>query len=302
MSRILHVLKGERLKVLNEQLIVVKDEVNYKVDLDYIECVIIESLQCSITVSAHLLCAKYKIVLIICNQKHQPEVFCHNVYSYHKLTEKIKDQITWIDNPKVESVYKEILKSKLTHQANLLKEMGHMDGSDKIKDYVLELDSCHEKNKIENYESISARIYFKTLFGSSFIRREDDVINISLNYGYMIMRAIIMNVIVGKGYHPSIGVWHHSQLNNYNLADDLLEIYRPIVDYVVVNSVDDRMDFNKNIRGKILQVILQKVMYEKSVVSIQRSVECLLDGIMNYINGECESVLLPRVEVELYEY
>lgn len=34
------------------------------------------------------------------------------------------------------------------------------------------------------------------------------------------------------GFHPTFGIHHDSQLNAFNLADDLIEPYRPLVDLV----------------------------------------------------------------------
>ena len=56
-----------------------------------------------------------------------------------------------------------------------------------------------------------------------------------LNYGYAIIRAYITRAIVSYGYNPSLGVFHKSEYNSFCLADDFLEIFRPIVDACVVN-------------------------------------------------------------------
>lgn len=71
-----------------------------------------------------------------------------------------------------------------------------------------------------------------------FSRGNDHVINSALNYGYAIVRGLIARSIVCYGLEPSIGVFHHSELNNFNLADDMIEPFRPLVDLYVSQNYD----------------------------------------------------------------
>lgn len=137
MSKILHVVNGEKLKVIDNQLVVIKENQKYKIDLDYIECIVIETLQCSLTVSSILLCSEHKIPLVVCNKKHQPEVFCHNLYSYYKLTENIGKQIEWINNETLREAFKRIIQSKILHQSELLNEIGNSVNSEKLTGKII---------------------------------------------------------------------------------------------------------------------------------------------------------------------
>lgn len=72
-------------------------------------------------------------------------------------------------------------------------------------------------------------------FSLSFILLED--INNRLNYGYAVIRSYIARSLVAAGFHPTFGIHHDNQLNAFNLADDLIEPYRAIVDIVAHNNV-----------------------------------------------------------------
>lgn len=301
MNNILHIVIGEKLKISNNQLMVVKEDKKHCVDLDNIECIIIESMQCSISVSVHNLCAKKQIPIIICNEKHQPEVFCHNLYSYYQLTNKIKEQISWMDSNNKGMLFKEIMLRKLHHQFELLKYLGKENDSIKLLGYIEKLIKAEKETEIDNCEAISARIYFRALFGMNFKRMSNDTINAGLNYGYMILRSIIMMQIVAKGYHPSIGIWHHSIFNNYNLADDIIEIYRPLVDYIVVASLHNDEIFTKKHRQNLQQVILQNVKINNYSVPFKKSVSLYLDYINAFMN-EGKALKIPKIEVSLYKY
>ena len=74
------------------------------------------------------------------------------------------------------------------------------------------------------------------LFGNGFFRGSDDPRNAALNYGYAVMRAGIARNLVVHGLEPCIGLHHRSELNNFNLADDLIEPFRPVVDLYVTQN------------------------------------------------------------------
>ena len=76
------------------------------------------------------------------------------------------------------------------------------------------------------------------MYGLGFSRGNDHIINSALNYGYAIVRGLIARSIICYGLEPSIGVFHHSELNNYNLADDMIEPFRPLVDLYVSQHFD----------------------------------------------------------------
>ena len=40
------------------------------------------------------------------------------------------------------------------------------------------------------------------------------------------------------GWLPQLGLFHHSEVNAFNLADDLIEPFRPLVDLLVWNLVE----------------------------------------------------------------
>lgn len=44
---------------------------------------------------------------------------------------------------------------------------------------------------------------------------------------------MINKLIVTKGVYPSLGVEHKSILNNFNLSDDLIKIYRPLNNFML---------------------------------------------------------------------
>ena len=63
-----------------------------------------------------------------------------------------------------------------------------------------------------------------------------------LNYGYTVLRSAVARAVVSAGLHPTLGIHHHNRNNPMCLVDDLMEPFRPMVDYVVVNLVRSGCD------------------------------------------------------------
>ena len=91
----------------------------------------------------------------------------------------------------------------------------------------------------DNYEAVAAGQYFPALFGRGFTRGIDCLTNAALNYGYAILRGAVARNLAVHGLEPCLGIFHHSELNQFNLADDLMEPYRPLVDLYVASNVCD---------------------------------------------------------------
>ncbi len=108
----------------------------------------------------------------------------------------------------------------------------------------------------DNQEGQAARHYWGELFTPENFTRDRFGVppNNYLNYGYAILRAATARAISGSGLLPTLGIHHHNRYNAFCLADDLMEPYRPWVDYLVWKkmqaksiyedlSTEDKADF-----------------------------------------------------------
>ncbi len=290
---ILHLVESEKLKFKNGCLYVVTSDNEVLIDLSQFEAIVIDTTQISITSSALLFATEQKVPIIFCNHKHMPQAFCFDIYMHYKTCERINKQMLWNEDKK-ELLWKEIIKEKIIGQRNNLIEL------DKDNDIINSLNGYVELLDIDNYEvniqeAISARLYFKAMFGNEFIRQNDDIVNAGLNYGYSLLRSYISCLITAKGLHPSIGLSHHSIFNNYNFADDIIEIFRPMVDVVVHEQIKYHDEFNKELRVELLNILTKTVFYGDQEVSFKRAINLFLDNIINYFEDDTE-LLIPRLE------
>lgn len=113
-----------------------------------------------------------------------------------------------------------------------------------------------------HHEAQAARVYFQALFGNAFSRSQDRLLNASLNYGYSIVRASLARSLVAYGFITAFGLHHRSEQNAFNLADDLLEPFRGIVDAHVLTAFPpdtNERDLTREDKAYLVNVLHQDV-------------------------------------------
>ena len=223
-----------RLSVQREQLVIEQAE-KFTVPLEDISSVLIESQQVTLSAHAATALANHGITVFLCDEKHLPSCQLLPINQYCRQRKLLMAQCE-IGKPLQKQLWQQIVIRKIQNQAQCLRLMGKPGWEDlrQIAGTVLSNDS-------DNREAVAAALYFPRLFGDNFSRGSDDPRNAALNYGYAIVRGGIARNLVMHGLESCIGIHHRSELNNFNLADDLIEPFRPIVDlYVAQNfSVTD---------------------------------------------------------------
>ena len=136
-------------------------------------------------------------------------------------------------------------------------------------------------------------MYFRALFGSDFIRFEQDVVNAGLNYGYSVFRSLITSIIVAKGYIPNLGLFHKGKQNMFNLSDDIIEVFRPIVDNYVFNNMTEDILFKQSHRDELIGLTNNKIMIDDRKQTISNAIGIYLDSIFKFMNGENIELLFP---------
>ena len=152
----------------------------------------------------------------------------------------------------------------------------------------------------DNMEARAAVYYWKTIFPNDpcFIRnREDEGANALLNYGYAILRAVVARALVGAGLLPTLGIHHHNRYNAYCLADDIMEPYRPYVDKLVVEMLEDGAEDKLNATNKVkllnIPVIEVKINEKRSPLMI--AVSQTVSSLVKCFRGDCRKLIYPNL-------
>ena len=183
------------------------------------------------------------VALISCDAKHMPQGLMLNLEGHHVQQEKFHAQIG-ASQPLKKQLWQQTVKAKIRNQAKVLSLLTTISLSELANmDYWAK---SVRSGDPDNYEARAAAFYWPRLFKSyikDFTRgRFDDAPNNLLNYAYAILRAITARSLVASGLLPTFGIHHHNRYNAYALADDIMEPYRPFVDFVVFGLMEDYWD------------------------------------------------------------
>jgi len=162
---------------------------------------------------------------MIAGQDHLPAGMMLPLDAHHVQTERHRAQVE-AALPVKKRIWQSIVRTKIMQQACVLE---HFTGS---SEGLLPLARRVRSGDPDNLEAQAAQRYWPRLFGRAFRRdREAEGVNAILNYGYSVVRAAVARAVVASGLIPSLGVFHRNRANPFCLADDLLEAYRPFVDW-----------------------------------------------------------------------
>lgn len=257
------------------------------VSLDDIDILIVENQQTTITSSLLSHTAKSNIAVVFVDEQFIPSAICTGLYKNSRTSKIQKAQIN-TSKPRLNRLWKEVIISKILNQADVLNSINK-------DEYLYRLiKKVHSADK-GNIEAIAAAYYFKAIFGKRFCRsNEEDGRNIALNYGYSIIRSSIIRHIVAYGLNPSFGMWHSSELNAYNLADDLLEPFRPIVDQYVVSNVKENSSLTTQHKHELMALLYRKVK------STHGQYVLVNDAIKSIVSSYQSYCLNKRDDIELF--
>lgn len=229
------ITKHVKLSYKNSYLIV-RGEQEQMIHLSEIHTLLIDTTRAVLTAYLISELMKQKIKVIFCDEKRQPESEIVPYYGAHNTSKKIKAQLAWSISAQQE-IWTAIIAEKIQQQQRLLNKLG-LPAAQKLKKYLADL----QLYDVTNREGHAAKVYFNALFGKDFVRESDDTINIALNYGYTILLSTFNKEIVSQGYLTQIGLKHTNQFNYFNLSSDLMEPFRPVVDALVYNNMNDTFD------------------------------------------------------------
>jgi CRISPR-associated protein Cas1 len=212
-----------------------------KVPIEDLGIIILDHQQ--ITITQHLLTklSDYNVAFINCDEKHMPSGLMLNLNGHTLQQVRFKHQIN-ASLPLKKQLWQQTINAKISNQASLLRKFSmHTQNMDFWASQVKSGDA-------EFHEARAAAYYWKNVF-IPFIpdfnrEQEGDGVNALLNYGYAILRAIVARGLVSSGLLPTLGIFHRNQYNAYCLADDIMEPYRPFVDELVRQLIQEFPEVN----------------------------------------------------------
>ena len=270
--------------------LVVRNESVTKIHLGEISTLLIESTAVSITTSLLAELTKKKIKVIFCDEKRNPSSELVGYYGSHDTSSKVRNQIQWSRNSK-DAVWTEIVAEKIKKQKELLEYQGKEE-SKLLDSYLQEIKWNDETNR----EGHAAKVYFNALFGLDFTRTTDCPVNAALNYGYSIILSAFTREITANGYITQLGLFHDNMFNQFNLASDLMEPFRVLVDKEVLEMKFEEFEVDE--KRRLVNILNHEVVIDGKVQYVNNAVKIYCKSVFDALN-ENDSSLIRFYKFEL---
>lgn len=233
-------------------------------------------------------------IVILCGPNHMPVAWLWPMDGHHVQSLRMRQQLE-AGAPLRKRLWQGLVKAKIEQQRAVLERLGRPDGA---------FDLLARKVKSgdpENIEAQAARRYWPLLMGESFRRdRSAGGANAMLNYGYTVLRAGVARAVTSAGLHPSVGLHHSNRSNPMCLVDDLMEPFRPIVDYMVTGLIAlGEAEVNPKTKPVLAQVLAFDMATEQGTTPVSTCVERLAFSLAQSFETGNPALALPRTLLPL---
>lgn len=261
-------------------MVVRKEDDVAKVHLSEISSVILQTMQ--VYISAYLMAelAKSKISLVYSDEKHNPVGQALPLYGAHNVSKRIQEQLAW-GEPIKKRVWQRVVREKIRQQAAVLADRD-LPEARVLKTAIDEVRSGDTTNRKAHAARVYFQVYFQALFGKWFSRDINCPVNDALNYGYAVLLSSVNREIVSRGYLTQCGICHHSEYNEFNLACDLMEPFRPIVDRMVDEWIG--VEFDAGSRRMLGDLMNTTVLYKDGEYRLSSVVSLFVQDCINALN------------------
>ena len=255
--------------------------------------VILDNKQITITQGLMEALLENNCALITCDSKRMPTGLMLPLAGNTIQTERFKSQIE-ASLPLKKQLWQQTIEAKICNQAAVLKY-----ATGETHNNMLKWAGSVKSGDTENMEARAAVYYWKTVFDDEFFTRDNDSDgrNGLLDYGYAILRAIVARALVGAGLIPTLGIHHHNRYNAYCLADDIMEPYRPYVDKLVLDILeeDSCATISQSVKTKILGLPVTEVVINEHRSPLMLAVSQTVSSLVKCYRGESRRLIYPEM-------
>jgi len=289
--RIIDVSENGRFIAKHRGFITIKkgDEFCGEVPLDDVGVLMISAFGATCTKDALVSLAERGAVTVLCGSKGMPSALVLPVNANYESALRIRLQ-SQATQPLKKRLWQAIIIAKLKHQSEVLRFFEEEEKANQIGTYARQVQSGDPQNR----EANGARVYWKALFGNTFSRKPDgDWPNSLLNYGYALLRACAARAICATGLNPIFGIHHGNNTNPFPLADDIMEPYRPLVDYYAKQILaNDIIEMSPNAKQMISEFLWADLYFNGETTPLYVSMERLAFSLVNSYKSR-----KPQIEI-----
>lgn len=272
-----------------------KQNAERTIPIEDIGVVVLDNRRITITTGAMEALFGNNCAIITCDSTSLPVGLMLPLCGNTTQSERFRNQID-ASLPLKKQLWQQTVRQKILNQATVLnKNTGAI-----VKNMQVWANDVKSGDP-DNYEARAAAYYWRNIFPTlpNFVRgREGEPPNNLLNYGYAILRACVARGLVGSGLLPTLGIHHHNRYNAYCLADDIMEPYRPFVDDLVINIMQQYPDYSEltlSIKAALLTIPSLDVMLDGKRSPLMIAVGQTTASLAKCFNGELRKIAYPEL-------
>ena len=232
--------------------------------------------------------ARRGVAVVLCGANYLPTAWLWPLEGHHIQAMRMRCQLE-ASLPLRKRLWQRIVREKIAQQSNVLELLQLNSGS--VKAMARRVRSGDP----DNVEAQAARRYWPLLFGDDFRRdRYGGGPNPFLNYGYTVLRAAVARAVVAAGLHPSLGIHHHNRSNPMCMVDDLMEPFRPFVDYTSVRLVaESKKELTPESKQALAEVLTMDMHTERGTTPLQTCIERAAQSLAQSFETGKPSLVFP---------
>ncbi len=273
-----------------------KKETERTIPIEDIGVVVLDNRRITITTGAMEAMLENNCAVITCDEKSMPVGLMLPLCGNTLQSERFRHQID-ASLPLKKQLWQQTVRQKILNQAAVLA----YNTNRQAKNMLVWANNVKSGDS-ENIEARAAAFYWKNIFPElpNFVRsREGEPPNNLLNYGYAILRACVARGLVGSGLLPTLGIHHHNRYNAYCLADDIMEPYRPFVDRLVIELMQQNYNYSeitREFKARLLTIPSLDVIIDGKRSPLMIAVGQTTASLAKCFNGEARKIAYPELE------
>lgn len=285
------------ISVKNKQLII-KTDGEHSLAVEDISALLMESRQSTVTTAALSLLGQCGCAVFVCDEKHMPCAVL-TAYSQHSRQLAVAASQLSLGEVLKKRLWQSIVIAKINNQAECLRLCGKESAAEGLKAIAASVRSGDSGNA----EAFAAARYFPALFDKGFTRAADNGINSALNYGYAVLRGCMARYLASYGFLPMLGLHHKSELNSFNLADDMMEAFRPVVDLLAFTLFDADDILTPEKKRLLFNCLNLDILSGGQKHSVSYAMERAVQSLQRSMNrGECGLILPELLPLSQHRY
>jgi CRISPR-associated protein Cas1 len=291
----LHLTLPARLSLADGQCCVKRDDGEVRIAIEDLAWIVLDTPHATLTSTLVSACMDAGVAMIFTDTRHTPSGMALPFHRHHRQGAVARLQADAKESLK-NRLWQTIVRRKIHNQAAVLAELGKADAST-----LKEIARHVEPGDPENVEARAARFYWGRLFADYTREDFNDRRNKLLNYGYAVVRAGIARALVASGLIPVFGLAHGGVANAFNLADDLLEPFRPFVDRLAFktsgNGTGKDGDLSVEDRRAMAGALLIDARTASETVTLLVAAETAAQSLVRAFEQEkADRLVLPELE------